>query len=51
MRGVAPKFRTELNSDGEKDYSELKALFMKLNSETLRTVAMEQLRALAKAVI
>ena len=51
LRGVAPKFRAELNSDGEKDYSELKALFMKLNSETLRTVAIEQLRALAKAVI
>ena len=51
LRGVAPKFRAELTAYEEDDFSELKALFMKLNTEALRTVALEQLRALAKAVI
>ena len=51
LRGVAPKYRAELSIDAERDYSELKALFVRLDKEALRTVAMEQLRALAKAVI
>ena len=48
IMGAAPKFRAELDSDGENDYSELKALFMKLDTSSLRTVAIEQLRVLVK---
>ena len=48
LTGHAPKYRAELTPDSEEDYSELKALFMKLGSKELRTVAVAQLRVLAK---
>ncbi len=48
LRGAAPKYRVEPSADTEDDYSELMALFQKLGTGALRTVAIEQLRVLTK---
>ena len=48
LRGTAPKYRAELTACEEEDFSELKALFMKIGTRALRIVAIEQLRALTK---
>ena len=50
LRGTAPKYRAELTAYEEKDFSELKALFIKLGTGALRSVAIEQLRALTKLI-
>lgn len=48
LRGAAPKYREELSTDTEDDYSELMALFQKLGTGSLRIIAIEQLRVLSR---
>ena len=48
LTGTTPKYRAELTSEAEEDFSEMKALFMKLDSKKNRAIAIEQLRILAK---
>ena len=48
LLGVTPKYRVELASDAVEDFSELKVLFMKLDSRKMKTAAIEQMKVLAK---